>query len=157
MRIYLPATAADLSRYPDSALEPVIAFAATPGLAAALPGEDDEAVEFSAFLAAADTAVELLVSAQAAAGPVILRRVVVTADVVPASVRPDRDHGHPGAVVVTRVDWSDIVAVHLDETDAAPDVELALNGDEVAAERLSERDLLWYDASEIGRLAAGLP
>src|SRR5690606_8564268 len=66
VRIFLPATAATLRRLPGAPIEARVAFAATPELARVLAGEDDEAVEFSAFLAAADTSVELLAEAQAA-------------------------------------------------------------------------------------------
>ena len=45
-----------------------------------------------------------------------------------------------------------IVCVHVDEPGAAPDVVLAAGGDEAAVERLDERDLLWYDATELGSI-----
>lgn len=156
MRIYLPAALSDLSGFPTSTLAPTVAFAVTPELAAALPDEDEEAVEFSAFLAAADTAVEHLAEALSRGEEIVPRRVVITAELSPSSVRPDRGHGHPGAVVPPEVAWSDVVAAHLDEPDAAPEVEEAARGDEAAAERLAERDLLWYDPSELARLVADL-
>jgi hypothetical protein len=43
----------------------------------------------------------------------------------------------------------------VDEAAAEEDVVAALAGDDEAVERLAERDLLWYDASELDRLAAG--
>jgi hypothetical protein len=43
-----------------------------------------------------------------------------------------------------------VVCAHVDEPAAAADVVEALTGDEDAVERLDERDLLWYDATELG-------
>lgn len=156
MRIFLPATAATLRRLPGAPIEARVAFAATPELARVLAGEDDEVVEFSAFLAAADTSVELLAEAQAAGELVAARRVVVTAELAPSSVRRDGTHGHPGAVVVPPVAWQDVAAIHVDEAEAAPDVQSAAGGDPGALERLAERDLLWYDPSELDRLVTQL-
>jgi hypothetical protein len=63
---------------------------------------------------------------------------------------PD-DDDVPSAVELTReVPQSDVICVHVDEPAAAADVARAAAGDEDAAERLDERDLLWYDASEVG-------
>ncbi|MDD9206081.1 hypothetical protein PU560_06295, partial [Georgenia sp. 10Sc9-8] len=58
MRIYLPATSADLSS--DAGLLPRWAHAVTPALRTALPDEDEESHEMSALLAAADASVGLL-------------------------------------------------------------------------------------------------
>ena len=158
MRIYLPGTVADLTSYPDTALEAAVAFAATSGLAAALPDEDEEAVEFSAFLAAAETSLELLVGARTAGREVAPRRVIITADVAEVRVGSARAHGHPGAIVVDgAIAWADVASVHLDDPEAAQDVEAAIAGDEAASERLIERDLLWYDASELASLVTELP
>ena len=52
MRIYLPATAADLSA---AEISPRTAHAATQALVAALPEEDEEGLEVSASLCAADS------------------------------------------------------------------------------------------------------
>jgi len=40
----------------------------------------------------------------------------------------------------------------LDEAGAEADARAAAGGDEDALERLEERDLLWYDVSEVGAL-----
>ena len=45
-----------------------------------------------------------------------------------------------------------IVCVHVDEPDAAADIEAVMGGDDDAIERLADRDLLWYDATEIGSI-----
>ena len=57
MRIYIPATAADLSA-PEISARP--AHAATAQLARALPEEDEEGLEMSASLCAADASLVLL-------------------------------------------------------------------------------------------------
>ena len=57
MRIYIPATAADLSA-PESSARP--AHAATAQLARALPEEDEEGLEMLASLCAADASLVLL-------------------------------------------------------------------------------------------------
>ncbi|MFH5824128.1 DUF6912 family protein [Georgenia sp. AZ-5] len=152
MRVYLPATAADLS---GGALSPRWAHAVTPALRGALPEEDDEGLEMSATLAAADESV-----ARLAADGSVPRRVVVAADVPDASVRPPEVLGEdqlPSAVeVVAPVQWSDVVAVHVDEPAAADDVSAAAAGDEEALERAAERDLLWYDVVELDALRSEL-
>ena len=74
---------------------------------------------------------------------------VDVADAAVVTVSDDDDV--PSAVELTRaVPQSDVICAHVDEPAAAADVALAAGGDEAAAERLDERDLLWYDASEIG-------
>jgi len=56
--------------------------------------------------------------------------------------------------IVAPVVWSQVACVHVDEAAAAPDVVAAIAGDLGAAERLVERDLLWYDVSELASLVA---
>jgi len=64
MRIYLPATAAHLrASVLGSSHQPLTAHAATPALAQALPEEDEEGLEVSASLCAADASVVLLADA----------------------------------------------------------------------------------------------
>jgi hypothetical protein len=52
------------------------------------------------------------------------------------------------------VSWDRVACAHIDEPAAEADVVAALGGDDVAGERLAERDLLWYDATELERLGA---
>jgi hypothetical protein len=143
VRLYLPATLVDLA--PADGLRPTAAHAVTPQLAAALPGEDDEALEFSALLAAADGSVELL-----AASPTAPRRRVVVVAEVPGAARDGVPGGPPSEVVPpVLVRWSEVVSLHVDEAAAEADVAPAASGDGDALERVAERDLLWYDASEL--------
>lgn len=147
MRVYLPVAPTELTGRP---LAPRTAYAVTPALARALPEEDAEGHEASAYLAACDAAVEL-----AGEGG---RRVVVAADVTAADVTaadlPLDPGAHPGEVNITApVPWRDVASIHADEPAAAPDVRAAAGGDAEALERAAERDLLWYDPSERADLA----
>ncbi|MCV2394131.1 hypothetical protein OEB99_07420 [Actinotalea sp. M2MS4P-6] len=146
MRIYLPSSLAELAD-PDG-LSPRVVHAVTPALRAALPDEDEEGLEFSAQLLAADDSLERLADAPP-------RRVVVAADVPEDAVAPlADDDAVPSAVqLVTAVAWDDVACAHVDEPGAAAEVTAALAGDDDAAERLVERDLLWYDVSELAALA----
>ena len=82
MRIYIPATAADLSA-PEISARP--AHAVTAQLARALPEEDEEGLEVSASLCAADASVVLLAEPEAAG--LADRRIVIAADVDAENVR----------------------------------------------------------------------
>ena len=145
MRIYLPMTVADLAD-PDGA-RPSAAHAVTSELAAALPGEDEEGLEFAALLAAADASVGLL----SVDPSVPRRRVVVVADV--SGVAAARAGGLPSEVVPPAVvPWDRVVSLHVDDGDAESDVAAAAAGDEEALERAAERDLLWFDISELDDL-----
>ncbi len=147
MRIYLPASPAELVARTD--LDARDVHAVTPALRTALPEEDDEGLEFSAQLAAADAALTLLTAPEAGR-----RRLVVTADVPAAVVAPGEDPDDPTVVrLVESVGWADVVCVHVDEREAHQDVVAALGGDDDAVARLAERDLLWYDAAELDALA----
>lgn len=147
MRIYLPASLDELDPAAGP-LEPRRVHAVTPALRAMFPDEDDEGLEFAAQLAAADDSLERLGVRPDA--PQL--RVVVSVDVPDAAVlEVVADDDVPSAVELTRaVPQSDVICVHVDEPGAASDVVLAAGGDEAAVDRLDERDLLWYDASEVG-------
>ena len=149
MRIYLPASLDQL----DPAAGPFTArraHAVTPALRALFPDEDDEGLEFAAQLAAADDSLELL----ATRPDVPQLRLVVSVDVPDAAIQPvTDDEDVPSAVeLVSAVEQADVICAHVDEPGAAPDVVLAAGGDEAAVDRLDERDLLWYDASELASI-----
>lgn len=148
MRIYLPSTLGELD--PRHGLAPRLVHAVTPALRAALPDEDEEGLEFAAQLLAADDSLERLEGQSAPR-----RRVVVAAD-VPEVIVESVDDAHAPSVVrlTSTVGWDDVACAHVDEPAAVADVTAALAGDPDAAERLAERDLLWYDASELGHLVA---
>lgn len=161
MRLYLPATLDELDALTGATVtvEPRRAHAATPALVAALAEEDVddiEEVEFAAQLAAADDSVVLI----AGRPSVPWLRVVLSVDVPEAAVSaatPEDDEDPQdiplSAVQVTeRVTGVRVVCAHVDEPEAAGDVQAVLGGDEDAMERLADRDLLWYDASELGSI-----
>ncbi|WP_166849754.1 DUF6912 family protein [Isoptericola sp. BMS4] len=172
MRIYVPATLDELASAVVSAggarwdVPARRAHADTEALAEALPDDDEEAREYAAFLAAADDSLALV----AARGGAVPLRVVVSADVARAAVSEAAgDDVPPSGVDVAAVPGAAIVAVHADEPEAAADVRAVLAAadaesdaegvasraaatDEVlddALQRVTDRDLLWYDATEV--------
>ena len=150
MRIYLPATLLELTPAADGTLAPLAprrAHTVTRELRELFPDDDDEGLEYAAQLAAADDSLERL-----RADPSAPRlRLVLTAEVPDGVVaRVDDDEAAASAVDLTAsVGWAAVACGHVDEPDARPDVAAALIGAPAAVERLDERDLLWYDASEL--------
>jgi hypothetical protein len=153
VRIYLPATLDELevmeppgSRAP-SPLGARTVHGVTPALRAELPDEDEEGLEFAALLAAADDSLTRVASRPGAPR----FRLVLVLDVPDSVVTAlDDDELAPSAVRLTvAVERGEIVCAHVDESAASADVEHALTGDVAAFERLAQRDLLWYDASEL--------
>lgn len=150
MRIYLPSTPSELR---GTGLPARLVHAVTPALRAALPDEDEEGLEYAAQLLAADDSVELL----AAAPGTSPRRVVVAADVPESLVTAVADPHAPSVVeLTTDIGWDDVACAHVDEADAERDVRSAADGDDDAGERLADRDLLWFDVSELPDLARRL-
>lgn len=164
MRLYVPATLDELDSAAVTATSATWtvpgrhAHAVTAALASSLPDEDDEGLEWHAFLAAAHDSL-LLVAATDGAAPL---RVVVTVevpdDVVTAAAGADVAASQ--VHLIRDVSGTALVAVHVDEPTASPDVldvlELAVSdapgADEAlddAIQRVTDRDLLWYDPSEL--------
>jgi hypothetical protein len=153
VRIYLPVTLLDVDAAGAAptgtpTLAARRAHAVTPALRELFPEEDDEGLEYAAQLAAADDSLELL----GAAADAPRLRVVLSADVDAGAVSVLDDEIPSAVEVTTPVAWTAVVCAHVDEPDAAPDVVEALTGDEDAVERLDERDLLWYDATELATI-----
>lgn len=147
MRVYL---AAVLDELPYEQVGPGRAHAVTPELRAGLPGEDEEAWEYAALLAAADDALRLL--ARRPHAPRL--RVVLAADVPEGLVDAGTGPDEPASAVelVGGVSWATVVSVHVDEPAAATEVVATLAGDAAAEDRLAERELLWYDVTEVGHI-----
>lgn len=177
MRIYVPATLDELdavTHTTDAArwtVAPRRAHAVTKDLEAALPDEDAEGLEYVAALNAADDSLALIAGRPDAPH----QRVIVTVEVPDAAVSPatggeDDDDPVPSEVdVTTTVENVAIVCVHVDEPAAAADIADVLRaadeesdaettaqvGEESdtaldeALQRVTDRDLLWYDWSEI--------
>jgi hypothetical protein len=166
MRLYVPATLDELDAAAVTATAATWtvpsgpAHAVTPALASTLPDEDDEGLEWHAFLAAAH---DSLVRVAGAAGGAVPLRVVVTVE-LPADavlVAPDPDDAPGSQVRVTRnVRGTPVIAVHVDEPEAAADVVevlRAIDDDaepdlDAALQRVTDRDLLWYDPTELAQI-----
>jgi hypothetical protein len=182
MRIYVPATLDELdavAHASDAArwtVAPRRAHAVTKDLEAALPDDDAEGREYVAALNAADDSLALIAGRPDAPH----QRVVITVEVPDAAVGPAGEGADDEAVgsevaVTSTVEDVAIVCVHVDETDAAADIAdvLAAADEESDAEstaevgeesetaldaalqRVTDRDLLWYDWSEITDIPRG--
>ncbi|MFD7307619.1 DUF6912 family protein [Promicromonospora sp. NPDC059942] len=184
MRIYVPATLDELDAVSHSTaaarwtVAPRRAHAVTKELEAALPDEDAEGLEYVAALNAADDSLALIAGRTDAPH----QRVIITVEVPDASVGPvvpggaDDDEPVASEVQVTStVEQVAIVCVHVDEPEAAADIAdvLAAADEESDAEttaevgeesdsaldealqRVTDRDLLWYDWSEIKDVPRG--
>ncbi|GAB2472442.1 DUF6912 family protein [Xylanimonas ulmi] len=164
MRLYVPATLDDL----DSAdvtdvgatwtVPGRLAHAVTAGLQTSFPDEDEEGLEWQAFLAAAHDS--LLRVAESPDG--VRLRVVVTVEVPDDVVQVPRARTNAlSQVCVTDdVPGVEVVALHVDEPDAfldiadvldaaadeAPGADAALDD---AIQRVTDRDLLWYAPAEL--------
>ncbi len=146
VRVYLPVTLDELQDSTPVLLAPRPAHAVTAALRAAWADEDEEGWEYAAQASAADDSLALV----AARTQAPRLRVVVAADLPDACVTAAADPAVPSAVeVVCGVGLDQVVSVHVDEPEAAQDVAGAAAGEEAALERLEERDLLWYDVTEV--------
>ncbi len=140
MRVYIPGSVSQLKEIAAGLWEPTHAFAATERMLELVPQLDPDEVADEVIHAAA------MHSALQMHSPL---RVVVAADVPRADVAVERD-AHPASVAISgRLTRDAIACVFVDEPHAEQDAAGAIAGDESAQERLAERDLLWYDASEI--------
>lgn len=147
MRIYLPATVRDLQA---TSIHPALVHAVTDALRAELAEDDQEMLELVAFLAAADDSVDLIRERGD-----VPRRVVISADVPESALEPaPGDAIETALTLIEPVTWDLVAAVHSDDDDAetAAEVGAAAEGDEEAFERLGDRELLWYDVSELEAL-----
>ena len=148
-----------------------VAFAVTESLRGAIPGEDEEGLEFEAFRCAAEEALWCHLD-HPKATPL---RVVVTVEapdvavVDGATIDANGDETVPGRVMVTAaLEGTALIAIHVDEPAAAPDIITALElaralPDDVtvselpdefvaACERVNDHDLLWYDPTELSAI-----
>lgn len=140
MRVYVPIELGQLGQCLSGTWEPVTGYAVTPRfLDIAASDDDEELAEIVRDAAAAGAVLDLGAE----------RRAVVVVDYPRADVTPVAGE-HPAAVtMVGRVRADAVVCVFLDEPEAAEDGQAAAQGDADALARLEERDLLWYDVSEI--------
>ncbi|PUB29702.1 hypothetical protein C8K30_10277 [Promicromonospora sp. AC04] len=177
MRIYVPATLDELDAVTHATdatrwtVAPRRAHAVTKDLEAALPDEDAEGLEYIAALNAADDSLALIAGRPDAPH----QRVIITVEVPDAAIglvseASDDDEPVASEIQVTStVEHVAIICVHVDEVEAAADIAdvLAAADEESDAEataevgeesetaldealqRVTDRDLLWYDWSEL--------
>lgn len=140
MRVYIPGNVADLETYTSGMWEPSTGFGVTPLLLEISAHDDpEELAEQARDAAAADS----LLTAKSA------RRLVMVVDYPRADVTPAPED-HPAAVHLTgRVMDDAIVCAFVDEEAATKDARAAIKGDADARERLAQRELLWYDVTEL--------
>ena len=164
MRVYIPATWPMLRKLvANSKLDPVggTAFALTPRLRESYVGGEEEELEYAAMTEAARASLRLLaVEFGLGEDDTPARRVVVAADLVDVTLRPDLDDGAVrirGAVALDT-----IAAVHVDTADAefavrqaAGAVDAADLGDldaEFLVGEAEDHELAWYDPGEVAFL-----
>lgn len=160
MRLYVPATLTELETVSAGKIDfnPRRAHTATPKLIAELAEHDItdlEEVEYVAQLAAADDSLLLIAANPAEAW----QRLVISVDVPDSAVdldpapAEDEDDLPASAVDITEsLTGVEIVCVHVDEPEAAADIQAMLEGSDEAMEALTERDLLWYDVTELPQI-----
>jgi len=166
MRVYLPATLPLLAAARDNGCFTASrdagpgglpAHAVTPAVREWYVEGDVEELEYSAMLEAAEASLHLLALDPDAPR----RRVVVSADVPDAVIRPGT--GFRSAVrLQAPVELSSVVSLHIDEEGVAETIATAVGavaaaaaGDDDAQFLVDEAeacDLLWYDVTELADL-----
>lgn len=163
MRVYLPATIGMLRQLVDDGeFRPLsgTGFALTPALRESYTSGSTEELEYAALLDAARASLRLLAVAQEPAeddGKEPPRRVVVSADVEEATLRPDLD---PAVVrLAGAVGLADVAAVHVDAPEAeeavlaaAAVIDAADLGDadaEFTLGDVEDHELAWYAPQEL--------
>jgi hypothetical protein len=163
VRVYVPATVpmlAELRAAGSLGTGPTTAHAVTPALREWYAEGDEEELEYVAFTRAAQAALRLLRRDPAAPR----RRVVVSADVVSAALKPeDVELGSSTVRLPQPVALTEVAAIHVDGVAAAGDVaaaadvvEEALAGDpeaQFAVDGAEDHELEWYAVSELDQLA----
>jgi hypothetical protein len=143
MRVFVPGSVGEIGHYSSGHWEPERGYAVTERLMDISAYDDPDELAEQARDAAAEDSIVVLGSRL---------RLVVAIDVSRADCAPVPD-AHPAAVTLSgRVMPDSIACFFLDEPEAEADARAAAGGDEEALERLEERDLLWYDVSELDRL-----
>lgn len=139
MRVYLPATFADLEQIAAGLFAPEHGFAVTHRMLDISSLDDEEEIaEQVRDAAGMASAIEL-------GSPL---RVVVVADHPRADVE-ELSGGHPAAVAISgRVGLEEIACVFIDEPGAA-DAVVAARADEEGRVRLEGHDLLWWGPGEL--------
>ncbi|MEU9886803.1 hypothetical protein [Sphaerisporangium sp. NPDC051011] len=163
MRVYLPCTLPALARVAadgEVGPPPLTGYAVTPALVEWYVSGDTEELEYVALTDAARASLRMLAADRADGVDVPARRVVIAAEVPEGSVTAGVDLEERSRVrVPASVPLGKVAAVHVDDPQAAPDIEAALsavfaadNGDEDAqfdVDGAEAHELLWYATQEI--------
>lgn len=152
MRLYVPATLSELDSIIGGKVELAArrAHAATTQLVELYEAEgitDLEEVEYGAFMAAADDSLMLI----AQQPDVAWKRMIISVDVPESVVKlsePNEETPLSAVEIVSEVKAT-VACVHVDEPEASGDIQGVFEGNEEAILALNERDLLWYDTSEL--------
>jgi len=160
MRVYIPATLAMLQRLvADESLQPLsgTAFAVTPTLRESYAEGDDEELAEVALGEAALASLRLLAAESISDLP--LRRAVVVADAPDHLVTPRPDLDDAVVRLDGRVGLDQVVAAYVDNADAEPAVQAAVDvvdqadlGDEDAEFTVGDaqdHSLAWYATQEL--------
>ncbi|MEU7936597.1 DUF6912 family protein [Microbispora bryophytorum] len=168
MRVYLPSTIPALARVVaagELGPAPLTGFAVTPALIEWYVSGDTEELEYVALTEAARTSLRMLAADRKDGVEVAARRVVIAADVPDETVKSGADLEERARVrVLEPIPMRLVAAVHVDDPDAASDVEAAIaalpaadGGDDdarFAVDGAEDHELLWYATQEIPDLLA---
>ncbi|MEV4454634.1 DUF6912 family protein [Microbispora sp. NPDC004025] len=163
MRVYLPSTIPALARVVaagELGPAPLTGFAVTPALIEWYVSGDTEELEYVALTEAARASLRMLAADRKDGVEVAARRIVIAAEVPDETVKAGADLEERARVrVLEPVPLRLVAAVHVDDTDAVPDVEAAIaalpaadTGDDDArfvVDGVEDHELLWYATQEI--------
>ncbi|MGI5160866.1 DUF6912 family protein [Microbispora sp. CA-102843] len=163
MRVYLPSTISALARVVaagELGPAPLTGFAVTPALIEWYVSGDTEELEYVALTEAARASLRMLAADRKDGVEVAARRVVIAAEVPDEIVKAGADLEERARVrVLEPIPMRLVAAVHVDDADAAPDVEAAITalpaadgGDDDArfvVDGAEDHELLWYATQEI--------
>lgn len=163
MRIYLPATTTVLRRLAEGgelAPPPLTAYAVTAGIRAWYVDEDPDELEYAASGQAVRASLRMVDADPSAAR----RRVVLAADVPPSATQAHDDLDRGAVRVDAAVALKDIVAIHIDDADAAATVaaaaaavleaDLGLDSAQDVVDDAEGFELSWYAPQELATVLA---
>ena len=139
-----------------------VAFAVTPALREWYREGDAEELEYAAYTRAARGGLRLLARDMAEGHASPPRRVVLALDVPEAQATPLPDVDAAAVRLLTPVPFDAVVAAHVDDAAASPDIATAIAALDAAAggdadaqftlDSLDDHELAWYAVQEIGFL-----
>ncbi|MGA4990678.1 DUF6912 family protein [Nonomuraea bangladeshensis] len=163
MRVYLPCTLPALAtavKLGELGPAPLTGYAVTPALTEWYASGDTEELEYVALTEAARASLRMLAADRADGVQAPPRRVVVAAEVPEGAARAGADLEERARVRLAQaVPLTKVAAVHIDDVEAAADIEAALaalpaadEGDDDArftVDGAEAHELMWYATQEI--------